>query len=57
MTSAGVVARALIEEHSDFLRESVVMIAPRSWRPRSSARSGARRGEVSGGALDPPKRP
>jgi hypothetical protein len=27
MTSAGVVAKALIDEHSDFLRESVAMIA------------------------------
>lgn len=43
MTSAGVVAKALIDEHSDFLRESVAMIATEIME----AQIGARRGEVS----------
>jgi hypothetical protein len=43
MTSAGVVAKALIEEHSDFLRESVAMIAAEIME----AEIGARRGEAT----------
>jgi hypothetical protein len=51
MTSAGVVAKALIDEHSDFLRESVAMIAaeimeaeielavPRSAQARATSRA------------------
>ena len=47
MTSAGVVAKALIEEHSDFLRESVAMIAAEIMEAEIERQIGARRGEVS----------
>jgi putative transposase len=47
MTSAGVVAKALIEEHSDFLRESVAMIATEIMEAEIERQIGARRGEVS----------
>jgi putative transposase len=47
MTSAGVVAKALMEEHSDFLRESVAMIAAEIMEAEISRQVGAGRGEVS----------
>ncbi len=47
MTSAGVVAKALIEEHSDFLRESVAMIAAEIMEAEIERQIGAGRGEVS----------
>jgi putative transposase len=47
MTSAGVVAKALIEEHSDFLRESVAMIAAEIMEAEISRQIGAGRGEVA----------
>ena len=47
MTSAGVVAKALIEEHSDFLRESVAMIAAQIMEAEIARQVGAGKGEVS----------
>ncbi len=47
MTSAGVVAKALIEEHSDFLRESVTMIAAEIMEAEIERQIGAGKGEVS----------
>jgi putative transposase len=47
MTSAGVVAKALIEEHSDFLRESVAMIATEIMEAEIERQIGAGKGEVS----------
>lgn len=47
MTSAGVVAKALIEEHADFLRESVAMIAAEIMEAEIERQIGARRGEIS----------
>lgn len=47
MTSAGVVAKALIEEHSDFLRESVAMIASQIMEAEIARQIGAGKGEVS----------
>jgi len=47
MTSAGVVAKALIDEHSDFLRESVAMIAAELMEAEIERQIGAGRGEVS----------
>jgi putative transposase len=47
MTSAGVVAKALIEEHSDFLRESVAMIAAQLMEAEIERQIGAGKGEVS----------
>jgi putative transposase len=47
MTSAGVVAKALIEEHSDFLRESVAMIAAEIMEAEISRQIGAGKGEVA----------
>lgn len=47
MTSAGVVAKALIEEHSDFLRESVAMIAAEIMEAEIARQIGAGKGEVS----------
>jgi putative transposase len=49
MTSAGVVAKALIDEHSDFLRESVAMIATEIMEAEIERQIGARKGEVSDG--------
>lgn len=49
MTSAGVVAKALIEEHSDFLRESVAMIAAEIMEAEIARQIGAGKGEVSEG--------
>jgi len=47
MTSAGVVAKALIEEHSDFLRESVAMIAAEIMEAEIARQIGAGKGEVN----------
>jgi putative transposase len=47
MTSAGVVAKALIEEHADFLRESVAMIAAEIMEAEIARQIGAGRGEVT----------
>jgi transposase-like protein len=47
MTSAEVVAKALIEEHSDFLRESVAMIAAEIMEAEISRQIGAGKGEVA----------
>jgi len=47
MTSAEVVAKALIEGHPDFLRESVAMVARELMEAEISAQIGAGRGEVS----------
>lgn len=49
MTSAEVVAKALIEEHSDFLKESVAMIAAEIMEAEIGRQIGAGRGEVSEG--------
>ena len=57
MTTAEVVAKALIDEHADFLREAVAMVAARADGGRDRApRSAPRRGEVSPSALDAPQR-
>ena len=47
MTSAGVVAKALIEEHSDFLRESVAMIAAEIMEAEICRQVGAGKGEIT----------
>lgn len=47
MTSAGVVAKALIEEHPDFLRESVAMIAAEIMEAEIARQIGAGKGEVN----------
>jgi len=47
MTSAGVVAKALIDEHSDFLRESVAMIAAELMEAEIARQIGAGKGEVA----------
>ena len=47
MTSAGVVAKALIDEHSDFLRESVAMIAAEIMEAEIERQVGAGKGVVS----------
>jgi putative transposase len=47
MTSAEVVAKALIEEHSDFLKESVAMIAAEIMEAEIARQIGAGKGEVS----------
>jgi putative transposase len=47
MTSAGVVAKALIDEHADFLRESVAMIATEIMEAEIERQIGAGKGEVS----------
>jgi len=47
MTSAGVVAKALIEEHSDFLRESVAMVASQIMEAEIARQIGAGKGEVT----------
>jgi transposase-like protein len=51
MTSAGVVAKALIEEHADFLRESVAMIVAEIMEAEIARQIGAGKGEVSGARL------
>ena len=48
ITSAEVVAKALIEEHSEFLRESVAMVARELMEAEVSRQIGAGKGEVSG---------
>ena len=64
MTSAGVVAKALIDEHYDFLRESVAMIAAEIMEAEIERRVGAGKGEVSetrsthrNGSRSPSRRP
>jgi putative transposase len=47
MTSAGVVAKALIDKHSDFLRESVAMIAAELMEAEIGRQIGAGKGEVA----------
>ncbi len=47
MTTAEVVAKTLIDEHSDFLREAVAVVARELMEAEVSAEIGARRGEVS----------
>jgi transposase-like protein len=47
MTTAEVVAKTLIEEHADFLREAVAMVAAQLMEAEISADIGAARGEVS----------
>ncbi len=47
MTSAGVVAKALIDEHADFLRESVAMIATEIMEAEIARQIGAGKGEVT----------
>jgi putative transposase len=47
MTSAEVVAKALIEEHPDFLRESVAMVAREIMEAEISRQIGAARGEIA----------
>ena len=47
MTTAEVVAKTLLDEHADFLREAVVMVAAQLMEAEVSAEVGARRGEVS----------
>ena len=46
MTSAEVVAKTLIEEHSDFLREAVAVVAAQLMEAEISAQIGAGRGEI-----------
>jgi len=45
--SAEIVAKALIDEHSDFLKESARLIAQELMEAEIAAQNGARRGEVS----------
>lgn len=47
MTTAEVVARTLLDEHADFLREAVAVVAAQLMEAEVSAEVGARRGEVS----------
>ena len=47
MTSAEVVAKALIEEHPDFLRESVAMVARELMEAEISRQIGAGKGEIA----------
>jgi putative transposase len=47
MTSAEVVAKALMDEHPDFLRESVAMVARELMEAEISAQIGAGRGEIT----------
>ena len=49
MTSAEVVAKTLIAEHGDFLREAVAMVAAELMEAEVSGEIGAARGEVSSG--------
>lgn len=51
MTTAEVVARTLLDEHADFLREAVAMVAAQLMEAEVSAEVGARRGEVSPGRI------
>ena len=45
--SAGIVAKAMIDEHGDFLKESARMIAQELMEAEIAAQIGARRGEVT----------
>ena len=47
MTTAEVVAKTLISEHADFLREAVAMVATQLMEAEISSEIGAARGEVS----------
>jgi putative transposase len=47
MTTAEVVAKTLIDEHADFLREAVALVANRLMEAEISSEIGAARGEVS----------
>ncbi len=47
MTTAEVVAKTLIDEHADFLREAVVIVARELMEAEISTEIGATRGEVS----------
>ncbi len=47
MTTAEVVAKTLIDEHSDFLREAVALVARELMEAEITGEIGARRGEVS----------
>jgi transposase-like protein len=47
MTTAEVVAKTLIDEHHDFLKEAVEMVAAQLMEAEISGEIGARRGEVS----------
>ncbi len=47
MTTAEVVAKTLIDEHADFLREAVAMVAAQLMEAEITEEIGARRGEVS----------
>jgi len=47
MTTAEVVAKTLIDEHADFLRDAVAMVAAQLMEAEVSAEIGAARGEVS----------
>lgn len=47
MTTPEVVARTLITEHSDFLRDAVAAVAAQLMEAEISAEIGAGRGEVS----------
>ncbi len=47
MTTPQVVAKTLIDEHADFLREAVAMVAPEPMEAEISTEIGAGRGEVS----------
>ncbi len=47
MTTAEVVAKSLIDEHADFLREAVVIVARELMEAEIPAEIGATRGEVS----------
>ena len=47
MTTAEVVAKTLIDEHADFLREAVAMVAAQLMEAEIASEIGAARGEVS----------
>ena len=47
MTTAEVVAKTLIDEHADFLREAVALVAAQLMEAEISEEIGAGRGEVS----------
>ncbi len=56
MTTPEVVAKTLITEHSDFLREAVAIVAAELMESEIGAEIGAGRGERSAERADPPKR-
>jgi putative transposase len=47
MTTSEVVAKALLDEHADFLREAVAMVAAQLMESEIGAEIGAGRGEVA----------